>query len=263
MTDAAEHPPITVTFLGTGTSSGVPMICCDCAVCTSADSKDKRLRSSILVQSANTTFVIDTTPDFRYQMLRINNKKLDAVLFTHPHKDHVAGLDDIRAYNYFQAKPMEVFANALTQETLFREFQYAFADKKYPGIPQIHLHTIDETSFAIGDISVVPIKVWHLKMPVLGFRMGNFTYITDANKIDDLEKEKILGSEVLVINALRNDKHISHFTLTEAVALAEELRIPTVYFTHISHQLGLHKSVNALLTPNMQLAYDGLTIKIG
>jgi len=263
MTDTAEYPPITVTFLGTGTSSGVPMICCDCAVCTSTDSKDKRLRSSILVQSTNTTFVIDTTPDFRYQMLRIDNKKLDAVLFTHPHKDHVAGLDDIRAYNYFQAKPMEVFANALTQETLFREFQYAFADKKYPGIPQIHLHTIDNTPFVIGDIPVTPIKVWHLKMPVLGFRMGNFTYITDANKIDDAEKEKILGSEVLVINALRNDKHISHFTLQEAVTLAQELKVPTVYFTHISHQLGLHQSVNALLTPNMQLAYDGLRIKIG
>jgi phosphoribosyl 1,2-cyclic phosphate phosphodiesterase len=262
MTDAAEYPPITVTFLGTGTSSGVPMICCDCAVCSSTDNKDKRLRSSILVQSANTTFVIDTTPDFRYQMLRINNKRLDAVLFTHPHKDHVAGLDDIRAYNYFQAKPMEVFANALTQETLFREFQYAFTDKKYPGVPQIHLHTIDDAPFTIGDIAVLPIKVWHLKMPVLGFRMGKFTYITDANKIDDAEKEKIRGSKVLVVNALRNDKHISHFTLNEAVDLANELAVPTVYFTHISHQLGLHQNVNALLPPNMRLAYDGLTIKI-
>jgi phosphoribosyl 1,2-cyclic phosphate phosphodiesterase len=175
----------------------------------------------------------------------------------------VAGLDDIRAYNYFQKKPMDIFANALTQETLFREFQYAFADKKYPGIPQINLHTIDETPFAVGDINVTPIKVWHLKMPVLGFRMGDFTYITDANKIDEAEKEKIVGSKVLVVNALRNDKHISHFTLTEAVALAEELQIPTVYFTHISHQLGLHQNVNALLPPNMQLAHDGLTIKIG
>ncbi|MDI9365792.1 MAG: MBL fold metallo-hydrolase [Flavobacterium sp.] len=262
MRDAAQHPPITVTFLGTGTSSGVPMICCECEVCASTDTKNKRLRSSILVQSATTTFVIDTTPDFRYQMLRINNKKLDAVLFTHPHKDHVAGLDDIRAYNYFQAKPIEVFANALTQETLFREFQYAFAHKKYPGIPQMHLHTINETPFAIGNITVIPIKVWHLNMPVLGFRIGDFTYITDANKIDDAEKIKILGSKILVVNALRNDKHISHFTLSEAVLLAEELQIPTVYFTHISHQLGLHKNVNAQLQPHMQLAYDGLKLHI-
>jgi phosphoribosyl 1,2-cyclic phosphate phosphodiesterase len=262
MTDTADYPPITVTFLGTGTSSGVPMVCCDCAVCTSIDSKDKRLRSSILVQSAHTTFVIDTTPDFRYQMLRINNKELDAVLFTHPHKDHVAGLDDIRAYNYFQAKPMEVFANTLTQETLFREFQYAFAEKKYPGVPQIQLRTIDEAPFFIGDISVIPIKVWHLKMPVLGFRMGDFTYITDANKIDEAEKQKIRGSKILVLNALRYDKHISHFTLQEAVALAQELQIPTVYFTHISHQLGLHQNVNEQLHPNMQLAYDGLKLHI-
>ena len=201
----SANPPITVTFLGTGTSSGVPMICCDCEVCTSTDTKDTRLRSSILVQSANTTFIIDTTPDFRYQMLRINNKKLDAVLFTHPHKDHVAGLDDIRAYNYFQKKPMDIFANTLTQETLFREFQYAFAEKKYPGIPQINLHTIDNASFMIGDIPVTPIKVLHLKMPVLGFRMGDFTYITDANSIDDAEKEKIKGSKVLVLNALRKE----------------------------------------------------------
>lgn len=258
----AENPPFTVTFLGTGTSSGVPMICCDCEVCTSTDTKDKRLRSSILVQSATTTFVIDTTPDFRYQMLRINNKQLDAVLFTHPHKDHVAGLDDIRAYNYFQKKPMELFANALTQETLFREFQYAFAEKKYPGIPQINLHTIDNTPFIIGDIPVTPIEVLHLHMPVLGFRIGDFTYITDANNIADTEKEKIKGSNILVLNALRQEKHLSHFTLSEAVDLANELNIPTIYFTHMSHQLGLHQSINEQLPSNMQLAYDGLKLHI-
>jgi phosphoribosyl 1,2-cyclic phosphate phosphodiesterase len=254
--------PIKITFLGTGTSSGVPMIACDCEVCQSIDPKDKRLRSSILVESSTTTFVIDTTPDFRYQMLRINNKKLDAVLFTHPHKDHTAGLDDIRAYNYFQNKPMEVYANIATATGLRREFDYVFADKKYPGIPKINLNIIDEAPFSIGDIKVIPILVWHLKMPVFGYRMGDFTYITDANKIDEIEKEKIKGSKILVLNALRKEKHISHFNLEEAVNLALELKIPEVYFTHISHQLGKHKDVNSTLLKYMHLAYDGLSVKM-
>ncbi len=251
-----------ITFLGTGTSSGVPMIACDCEVCTSSDPNDSRLRSSILVESPTTSFVIDTTPDFRYQMLRIHNKKLDAVLFTHPHKDHIAGLDDVRAYNYIQKKPMEVYANALTIEALKREYYYVFADKTYPGIPQINIHTIDETSFMIGDISVIPILVWHLKMPVLGFRMGDFTYITDANRIDEQEKKKINGSKVLVLNALRKEKHISHFTLKEAVDLATELEVPEVYFTHISHQLGKHEDINKTLPDHIRLAHDGLIIQL-
>jgi len=177
-------PPITITFLGTGTSSGVPMIACHCEVCTSTNKKDKRLRSSILVQSELTSFVIDTTPDFRYQMLRESVDKLDAILYTHPHKDHVAGLDDIRAYNFFQNKPVDVFANSLTEEALKREFPYIFADAKYEGIPSINLYTITDSPFIIGNIPVTPIVVWHLKMPVYGFRIGNFTYITDANRIE-------------------------------------------------------------------------------
>ncbi len=253
--------PLKITFLGTGTSSGVPMIGCSCEVCTSTDKKDNRLRSSILVQSSTTTFVIDTTPDFRYQMLRIDNKKLDAVLFTHAHKDHIAGLDDIRAYNYFQQKSMDVFANTQTIESLKREFYYVFADKQYPGIPQIQLNLIDENSFVIGDINVQPVVVWHLNMKVFGFRMGNFCYITDANKIENIEKEKIKGVNYLVLNALRKEPHLSHFTLNEAIDLAKELKVPNVYFTHISHQLGLHASVNKTLPSNMQLAYDGLTVK--
>lgn len=257
-----ENPQITVTFLGTGTSSGVPMIGCDCEVCSSKNPYDNRLRSSILVQSATTTFVIDTTPDFRYQMLRSNTKKLDAVLFTHPHKDHVAGLDDIRAYNYCQEKPMDVYANILTQKTLLNDFHYAFAEKKYPGLPRIELHTINEAPFTIGDITITPIKVWHMKMMVLGFRMGNFTYITDANKIDDAEKDKIKGSEILVLNALRKEKHLSHFTLAEAITVANELLVPQVYLTHISHQLGLHNTINAELPSHIQLGYDGLTFSI-
>jgi phosphoribosyl 1,2-cyclic phosphate phosphodiesterase len=252
-----QCPSLKITFLGTGTSSGVPMIACSCPVCSSPDKKDKRLRSSILVESETTAFVVDTTPDFRYQMLRANVKKLDAILFTHPHKDHVAGLDDVRAFNYFQQKPMEVYANSLTEETLKREFAYVFSDKKYPGIPDINLNTIDTTPFYIGDIPVTPVLVWHLKMPVFGFRFGKFTYITDANKIDTAEKEKIKGSEVMVLNALRQDKHISHYTLDEAVELVHELEVPKAYFTHISHQLGLHTEINEKLPAGIELAWDG------
>ena len=249
-------PPLKITFLGTGTSSGVPMIACPCEVCASADTKDKRLRSSILVESATTTIVVDTTPDFRYQMLRLGIKKLDAVLFTHSHKDHIAGLDDVRAFNYFQEMPMDVYANELTQAALKREFAYVFSEHKYPGIPDINLKDISEGSFLIGDIPVTPIKVWHLKMPVLGFRFGGFTYITDANKIDDPEKEKIKGSDAMVLNALRRQKHISHFNLEEAIDMVKELKIPKAYFTHISHQLGLHAEINKELPAGIELAYD-------
>ena len=236
------------------------MIGCGCEVCTSPNKKDNRLRSSILVESETTTIVVDTTPDFRYQMLRANVKKLDAVLFTHPHKDHIAGLDDVRAYNYFQHKPMELYANSLTEEAIKREFAYAFSDKKIPGLPNLNLNTIDESPFMIGDIPVVPVLVWHLKMPVLGFRFGKFTYITDANKIDVAEKEKIKGSDVMVLNALRKESHISHFTLDEAVAMVQELEVPTAFFTHISHQLGRHEEVNKDLPKGIELAWDGLIL---
>jgi len=257
-----SYPDLRITFLGTGTSGGVPMIGCSCYVCTSANGKDKRLRSSILVQSNTTTLVVDTTPDFRTQMLRENVKKLDAVIFTHPHKDHIAGLDDIKAYNYFQQKPMEVYANVLTQAALHREFYYIFTDDKYPGIPSVNLNTISDKVFLVGDIPVTPILVYHLNMPVLGFRFGNFTYITDANRIEDTEKEKIKGSSILVLNALRKKGHISHFSLQEAVDLVEELSIPKAWFTHISHQLGLHEEINNELPSNIQLAWDGLKLSV-
>jgi phosphoribosyl 1,2-cyclic phosphate phosphodiesterase len=257
-----SYPDLRITFLGTGTSGGVPMIGCDCIVCSSPNQKDKRLRSSILVQSKHTTLVVDTTPDFRTQMLRENVKKLDAVIFTHPHKDHIAGLDDIRAYNFFQNRPMDVYANELTQEALRREFYYAFSEKKYPGMPAINLHTISSQPFYVGDIPVIPILVYHLHMPVLAFRFGEVTYITDANRIDDEEKEKIKGSKILVVNALRKKPHISHFTLQEAINLVNELEIPTAYFTHISHQLGLHEEVKNELPPNIHLAYDGLKLDV-
>lgn len=231
------------------------MIACNCAVCKSADDKDKRFRSSILVESDTTTIVIDTTPDFRSQMLRSNVTKLDAVLITHHHKDHIAGLDDIKAYNYFLKQPMQVYANELTRQALEREFTYIFSENKYPGVPSVDMQII-KGEFMIGDIPVIPIKVWHLKMPVLGFRFGNFTYITDANRIEQSEKDKIKGTEILVLNALRHAKHISHFNIDEAIALSDELGIPQVYFTHISHQLGKHEEVTKSLPRKRSLAYD-------
>lgn len=257
-----SYPSLSITFLGTGTSGGVPMIACGCHVCTSNSEKDKRLRSSILVESSTTTLVVDTTPDFRTQMLRENVKKLDAVIYTHLHKDHIAGLDDIKAYNFFQKQNMDIYANEITQNALKREFSYIFSDKKYPGVPSVNVHTITDETFLVGDIPVTPILVYHLHMPVLGFRFGKFTYITDANRIDDSEKNKIRGSDILVINALRKTEHISHFSLQEAVALVEELKIPHSYVTHISHQLGTHEEINKELPENIQLAWDGLKLHL-
>lgn len=238
------------------------MIGCHCPVCSSNDPKDDRLRSSILIQSSTTTIVVDAGPDFRAQMLRAGVEKLDAILFTHPHKDHVAGLDDVRAYNFFSGLPMQVYANEMTQEVLIREFPYAFSEMRYPGVPDIRLNSISTDPFMVGDIPVLPVEVWHLKMPVLGFRFGDFTYITDANKIETEEKNKISGSRLLVLNALRKEKHISHFTLEEACELVDELEVPYGLFTHISHQLGKHEEINASLPPTRQLAYDGLAITL-
>jgi phosphoribosyl 1,2-cyclic phosphate phosphodiesterase len=257
-----SYPPIQITFLGSGTSSGIPMIGCSCEVCTSTDQKDNRLRSSILVRSAETTLTVDAGPDFRSQMLRASVMELDGIVFTHPHKDHVAGLDDVRAYNFFSGKPMNVYANEMTEEVLIREFPYAFSEKRYPGVPEIRLNTIDSEPFAVGDLTITPIQVWHLRMPVLGFRFGDFTYITDANRIDETEMEKIRGSKILVVNALRHQKHISHFNLEEAIALTQSLGSPLTYFTHISHQLGKHADIEASLPPHVHLAYDGLSFSV-
>ena len=252
-----------ITFLGTGTSQGVPVIACGCRVCTSSDHKDKRLRSSIMISDTPAgNIVVDTTPDFRYQMLRTGVKHLEAVLVTHSHKDHIAGMDDIRAFNYFQQRAIDIYASEATQEAIMREFSYAFAETRYPGIPELNLRTIDHQPFHVNGLEVIPIHVMHHRMPVLGFRFGDFTYITDANYIAPEEKEKIKGSRVMVINALRREKHISHFTLDEAMGLARELEVPQVYFTHISHQLGLHAEVMQELPEGMALAYDGLELEL-
>lgn len=252
-----------VTFLGTGTSQGVPVIACGCHVCTSPDKKDKRLRSSILLSDTPAgNIVVDTTPDFRYQMLRAEVKTLSAVLITHSHKDHIAGMDDIRAFNYFQQQAIDIYASEFSQEVIRREFPYAFAEHKYPGIPDLNLRLLDGSPLNVNGLDIIPINVMHYKMPVLGFRFGDFTYITDANFIAPEEKEKIKGSKVLVINALRREQHISHFTLAEAIAIGQELEIPQVYFTHISHQLGRHEEVSPELPAGMALAYDGLEINL-
>lgn len=250
-----------ITFLGTGTSQGVPFIGCDCPVCTSADKRNDRLRTSVWIETPEASVVIDSGPDFRQQMLRYNVRRLDAIVFTHGHKDHVAGMDDVRAYNFHDKKAMNVYADLNTQEVLKREFQYVFQEPNYPGIPQVDLNTINgDNSFKINELKFNPIKVLHYKMEVLGFRIGDFTYITDANYISPEQLDKAKGSKVLVLNALRHEAHPSHFTLKEAIDVATTVGAENTYFTHISHQLGLHDEVEATLPQGMHLAYDGLTL---
>ena len=251
-----------VTFIGTGTSQGVPVIACDCEVCASTDSRDKRLRTSILIESENTCVSIDAGPDFRQQLLREGIKKLDAVVFTHEHKDHIAGLDEVRAFNYFNRMRMPAYATPRVQQALKREFAYAFSEGKYPGIPEIDLYDIEGDPFTIGDITLTPIDVLHYKLPVKAFRIRDFTYITDANFISEEEKEKIRGSKIIVVNALRRELHVSHFTLSQAIELMEELQPEKAYLTHISHQLGKHEQVSGELPDFIKLAYDGLKINI-
>ncbi len=251
-----------ITILGSGTSTGVPLIGCDCAVCTSTDAKNKRLRTSIKIQSKTTTVVIDTTPDFRYQMLRTQTTQIDAIVFTHPHRDHYAGLDDIRPFNFFSKKSMPIYANEITQEAIKRDFYYAFEKDKDAGLPEMILHTIGKESFTIGDMLFRPIQVMHRDMPVLGFRIGDFTYITDANFIPDTELEKIKGSKLLILNALRKEAHPTHYNLEQALAVIEPLGIPKVFLTHFSHQIGLHDQVEANLPKGVHLAYDGLQLTV-
>lgn len=251
-----------ITLLGTGTSQGVPVIGCDCTVCQSTDPKDNRLRVSALIEVAGKTLIIDTGPDFRYQMLRAKVKRLDAILFTHEHKDHIAGLDDVRAFNYFQQEAMEVYAHKRVQESLIREFHYAFSAIKYPGVPLINLNEIKNEPFDVQGVGITPVEVLHYKLPVLGFRIGDFTYITDAKTVSDVEKAKIKGSKVLVINALQKDKHISHFTFDEAIEFAKEMNAEKTYFTHISHRLGRHQDISKELPEGIELAFDGLVLDL-
>lgn len=251
-----------VTFLGTGTSQGVPVIACDCAVCQSDNPKDQRTRTSLWIQIDGKNLVIDTGPDFRAQILREKVKSLDAVLFTHEHKDHIAGLDDIRAFNFLAQSPMDLYLTQPVLNALKREFQYVFDGTNYPGIPQVETHLIADQPFELLGETIIPIQVMHYKMPVTAFRIRNFTYITDANYIDEENLKKIEGTEILVINALRRERHISHFNLEEAIALIQRINPGKAYLTHISHLLGFHEVVSRELPGNIEIAYDGLQFQI-
>lgn len=252
-----------VTFLGTGTSQGVPMIGCHCHVCSSSDDKDKRLRSSILISYADRQFVVDTGPDFRAQMLREKVPRLDAVLITHSHKDHIAGLDDVRAFNYLQQESIPIYGTSISHEALRREFYYAFADYKYPGVPQLELKEVHASeSFELFGMKVMPIEVMHYRMPVLGFRIDNFAYITDAKTISEKSFELLKGVDILVLNALQRDPHISHLTLDEALEVVNQIQPKRTYLTHISHRFGRYAEIEAELPPDVSLAYDGLKIDI-
>ncbi|WP_285008838.1 MBL fold metallo-hydrolase [Pedobacter faecalis] len=249
-----------ITILGSGTSQGIPVITCNCAVCQSDDARDKRLRVSVLIETGDKTIVIDSGPDFRYQMLRANVKDLDAIIYTHEHRDHVAGLDDIRPFNYLLKKDIDIYATTQVQDNLKREFSYIFSEIRYPGLPQLTLHTIDAAPFHIGQTEITPLEIMHYKLPILGFKIKDFVYITDAKTISDATLEKIRGCKILVLNALQKEDHISHFTLEEAIAFAKKVGAETTYFTHISHNMGLHTQVEQELPENMKLAYDGLTL---
>ena len=259
-----------ITFLGTGTSQGIPMIGCSCPVCKSNDSRDNRLRTSALIEYEGFRILIDCGPDFRQQMLRESITDIDAVILTHQHKDHTGGMDDIRAFNYFRKEAFPIYAEEYVQESLKMEYSYAFAEHKYPGVPEYKLHTIDEKTFTINKIfpdnstktiSITPIRVLHYKLPILGFRFGNMAYITDGSYIPESQFEKLNGIELLIINTVRKEKHISHFSLSEALEIIEKVAAPRNYLTHMSHQIGTHRQLEELLPENVAPAYDGLKLE--
>ena len=250
------------TFLGTGTSQGIPVIACECAVCKSFDYRDKRLRTSIYIETENVKLVIDTGPDFRQQMLRERIKELDAILFTHEHKDHIAGLDDVRGFNFAQKRDMPVYARKNVIEALHREFYYIFAENKYPGIPRVELTELINEPFEINGERITPIQVMHYKLPVFGFRIKDFTYITDANFISDEEMEKIKGSKVVVLNALQKEPHVSHYTVDQAVEVIQKINPDKAYFVHMGHRLGKHADEEKALPANIHFAYDGLVLEL-
>ena len=249
-----------ITFLGTGTSQGVPVIACECPTCMSVDPHDNRLRTSLLLETDGVTLLFDAGPDFRQQMLREKVKKLDAILITHEHKDHIAGMDDVRAFNYKSQDAVDIYAEERVQKAIKREFSYVFSEYQYPGIPRFRLNDIPDYGFTVKGIGVLPVRVRHMNMEIYGFRIGDFAYITDANYIPEQSKEKLFGVKYLVINALRREKHISHFSLREAIDIIRQISPRKSFITHISHQMGLHKDVSEELPPGIMLGYDGLSL---
>lgn len=252
-----------ITFLGTGTSQGIPVIACDCEVCVSQNEKDKRLRVSVLIETEKNTLVIDSGPDFRTQMLRAKVENIDGILYTHEHKDHVAGMDDVRPFCFKHKKEIEIYAHERVLSQLRQEFHYVFDERfNYPGIPRINANTITNEPFVINNETITPIDGLHYKLQVFGFRIGDFTYITDMNSISEEEIEKVKGTKVLVLNALQKQPHISHFNLEEAIELVSKIKPNKTYFTHLSHTMGLHEIVSKELPQDIELAYDGLEINL-
>jgi phosphoribosyl 1,2-cyclic phosphate phosphodiesterase len=259
----SDNPRLKFTVLGSGTSSGIPTISCQCPTCTSTDQKDKRLRCSLLVESENTTVVIDTSPDFRQQMLRAGVNKLDAVIYTHHHFDHIGGFDDIRAFNYTSRQPMKIYAMEKTHNELKRTFIYAFEvpEQMGGGVPMVEVDHIDDCKFRIGDIDIIPLFLLHGRLEVLGFRIGNLAYCTDTNYIPEESIKKLKGVEVLIIDALRYTPHSTHFNVEEAVRAARRINPDITYLTHIAHQIK-HRECEHELPEDIKIAYDGLEIII-
>lgn len=258
----AEGLRMEVTLLGTGTSQGIPVIACECAVCASDNPKDKRLRASIMLSQNGRNLIIDSGPDFREQMLREKVMSIEGIVYTHEHKDHVAGMDDVRAFNYKLRKDMMLYGSERVEKALRREFHYAFEEKRYPGVPEVVFNRIGDEAFEAGPFRLLPINVLHYKLPVQAFRIGDFAYVTDANYIAPEEKAKLKGIKFLVLNALRKERHPSHFSLNEALELIRELQPAQTWLTHISHLMGLHDEVSKELPPGVSIGFDGLKFEI-
>ena len=251
-----------IIFLGTGTSQGVPVIACDCEVCKSKDPKDNRLRSSIIIKTSNNTILIDSGPDFRQQMLRENIKDIDAIMYTHSHKDHISGLDDVRAFNFKWKKDMQLYCTKEVEDALKREYHYIFRENKYPGVPNVNVNLIKNEKFSIGKDLILPIEGLHYKMPVFGYRVKNFAYLTDISYISKMELNKLKNLQVLVLDCLRKEPHLSHLNLEQAIDIVSQLKPKKSYFIHISHLMGLHSKVSTQLPKNINLSYDGLRLNI-
>lgn len=251
-----------LTFLGTGTSQGVPVVACQCPVCLSDNPKDQRLRASVMIETENQCLVVDAGPDFRQQMLIHRVRHLNGILLTHEHTDHIFGLDDIRAFNWAQKQPTDIYAEERVQIAIRRVFDYVFAHHQYPGIPQMKLHLLENKQFRIGDLEILPIRGLHYKLPVFGFRFRKLAYVTDVNWLDKSEIDKLRGLDILVLNALRKEEHISHYNLQQALELIEEVKPQKAYLTHLSHQMGFFEEVQKELPANVFLAYDGLQLEV-